>query len=298
MLKNNKSSVGKRQKNKSSKRRRQKRQQFTSKVGTVIAPTITGTTLRTSFLFTGSGVRFTQPANVVFYNTSHLVLPIHPLMLGGRCFSIAQNFTTFQINSCRILYSPLVGTGTGGSLEIASVEKCSPVENNEANLFTRLGNMSGQISPIWSPTTYDVPIVKKMYYPMIPTDKNDIPYTVYACLSDAASTLSTMGAFYVEVNFSFTGNISNTEVRDTITTGSFTLGAGGVQGSFAGLYGLSFLAVSSTVPSIDLGEFVQIPALPLATTDYNVPVLHNGTAVNYGSTEDRGVLSGSYLRYN
>jgi len=250
----------------------------------------------TNTSFTKDGVIAIIQLNTTILGNGTIAIPAHPLFYIGRIFDFAKNFTQFSVRKSALHYCPIKGTDEGGNLIITGQPRSTPVSQDPLTYVSILTQIGATITPVWSPTEYKMPN-DNTTYPILPLKPSDIPYNYFLAIKDGEGNhaVSYYGDVYLQMDFKFSGN-SVHDLTSVATPLIYTLAAGGVTTS-ANSTGETKIVVSySTVPNIDVGEFVIIPPITNFGVATALNITHNAQAINYASVNDQGTVQGySYI---
>jgi len=266
---------------------------------TIPAPTSVGTSFRTYFKLNGRSLVFCQAVPTSCYDLGHAVIPVHPIFLQGRTLDICKNFSTWALRKAILHYVPIVGTDADFSIAMTALPRCQPLTNIEAGIYNVICGCEALVGAGWSVASYAISDLPKIRFPMAPTCRDHVPYNFFLSTTPT-QTLSDVAVLFLEVEVDLDDPVQNTEIWGSQYSGAITLSALGTQNnSVATFLTSSSIITASTVPSGDLGEFINMIPTPALLTDYPQPVVHNGSVFASASTsQDRGTFSGPSIYFN
>jgi len=266
---------------------------------TIGVPSALTSGFKTYFSMAAKGVSFCQAIPILMIPSPVAIVPLHPAMFTGRIFNIAQNFGKFKVVRASLHWVPLVGTSTAGSLVIAHLPECTPIDRDTSLAFANLTQLDSQIGPVWCPMTHPIMKADNEYHPMCLSRKQDVPQTFMAALAGTGTAMYNLGNLFLEAEFAFDSPVANVEINSVASPGTFTTSAAGVRSTVATILGTWLVVNASTVPSIDLGELVFVPGIALVATDYLCQILHNGQTLDpVNVVNDRGTFTGLAVYMN
>lgn len=249
------------------------------------APVIYGNIYRPSKLKFGRFVTFSATVSTTrqFCNA----IPMHPAFHRGAMQTLAQSHASFRLHSARLVVLPTVGTGTGGVAACCHLPRCNPISNEQDSAFGQIVSAQGVLWPVWQPHVVEFIHDRPNFtFPMVPTSRDHVPANFY--MATTSNVLSDRVQLVIELTVEPLDPVQNVEVY---TKGSvndtFTSSDDGLSCEIAHAHASVGVVVDSTVQSIDIGEFVNLPAVAnFSSVDINL--LHNGVSLNYEQAQDLG----------
>jgi len=266
---------------------------------TMSAPTSVGTSFRTYFRLNGRSLLFCQAVPTFCYDQGHAVIPVQPIFLQGRTADICKNFSSWILKKAVLHYVPVVGTDADFSVAMTALPRCQPLTNIEAGIYGVICGCEALIGAGWSVASYAISDVPKVCFPMAPTTRDHVPFNFFVATTPT-QVLSNVAVLFLEMEVELDDPLHNTEIYGCLSSGVITLSATGTQSATVATFlTSSCIIVASTVPSGDLGEFINMIPTPVITTDYPQAVVHNGSIFASSSTaQDRGTFSGPSIYFN
>ncbi len=255
------------------------------------APISETNTIRSYFKFVNNSLTFCQPVPSKCYSSAMAIINLHPMIFYGRIANIATQFSNYSISRAVLHYVPMIGTTSVGQVAIGSTRHCLPITYNTANQFDGLTQVNAEISPVWMCTKYGVKDLDSSKDKLMePVTRESFTNTIYVVGSGLAGNLSASAKLYLEMTMNFSRPVPLsylTALNDIII---ITLAVGGVQCDTAAPSNIYGVVRSSTVTTIDVGEFIKAPAFQAANTNYDVNIEHNGVMTNYTDGNDQGIV--------
>lgn len=221
-------------------------------------------------------------------------IPISPTFHSGRLFSLAALYNKYRILSASITYSPLKGTNSGGLVAMHSSVGQVPIQGTPPT-FSNVLERGADVFPLWSPYVHNIPVSGREHR-VVPTNKEDINALTIGSMT-GGTDFSTDSVWLLHMKIKFSELVGNANISSTNYNTIITTAAAGVQANGIITYAWCGYVYRTTCPSVDIGDFVQCPAFPAATTNYQHVVMVNGRALDYVNTvEDRGTFSAYYVQ--
>lgn len=256
-----------------------------------------------------------------FSNQSFMLIPLVPAYF-TRPFKFATSYSQFRLLTALIKINPKVPTTTNGQVRIGTSYDCSPIPNNQAgdytNTFDGVGGLQNVVTwQVSEPFVYVVNIPnldRNEFYSTIPKVPTDVPVMVMLAFNVKNTDIQTMISVSVDMQLQFYGDANITDMLKlydgTATNlGSYfqvtaqsqnntTVGGYNQQGADNPYGGnLALIVTESNVNSLDLGEFVTMPA-PVTVDGQAItqsPIIHNAQPLDYYSVTTGQFFSGLTL---
>jgi len=246
-----------------------------------VIPSKESNTVKTSFSFKNDVMTLTTPvSSVLFQDSNTFVIPLHPMFYYGRLFNMAVNFANFQVLKATVHVVPMVGTSAVGTLAVGSTRMCNPL-NNQLPYYT-LVNLPSEIYPCWMCSKYNVTDLDTSAKNMMMIDRRDIPNTVYISSYNITGTLTQTIQAFLEISFKLLRPMGTIYGLNYGTPVIFTVDANGYQCNSMFQSPYHGIVVSSTIPDVDVGEYVVSTGFIQPDTHYTTQTItHNSQELDY-----------------
>jgi hypothetical protein len=265
---------------------------------TFTTPVSESKVLESYFKFTNDTITFCQPIPTQNYILATAIIPLHPMLFPGRTANMALNFASFQLQKCTVHYVPLIGSTSTGMIAIGATRNSTPLTYNTPDQFTALTQISAEINPVWMCTKYNVRDLDTNLKNMAPINRNDLPNIVYVVGSGLAGTMVASATIFIEMSIKLSRPNPSPSLTAMTAYTQITIAAGGIRTSVALPNNVHGIVLNSTATNIDVGEYVQIPPMPVIATDYDISFTHNNSQTDYLNVPDQGTIYVIYFTEN
>lgn len=210
-------------------------------------------------------------------NHDYMIISIHPLLIHENIVKVAKYYAFWKCLKFNVQWEPSIGTQSTGLFFATTRTNCTSLFGGDVVGYIR--TMNAFTRPIWRLSNYEI-VPPNRYYPMIPSERTDLPVTVL--IATNGNDLTTEGRVRVMAEYRFqrinqtmvdyTDFILLTFYNNTVSRNSQILRA---DSRHVGI------VIHSSVPQIGVGEIIQIGVLRDFGVFYSVrSIRHNGLGCN------------------